>query len=276
MRHWIKLYTEALDDPKLHRLSDAEYRAYFNLLMVAGIVDRDGAVGTLPEIAFRLRMPPSRAKQILDQICAKGIEISSGSTEIYSISAFSQRQQRPPSANPEAVADRVARHRAAKQAESEACNDVTPSLQAPSNDPVTTIEEKRGEEKRTDESGRSSNAGTAPPKTASSALPPGVKVFQNVRHKFPPRANWDQIANSIGEQEKDLQFWRDVLIAWSGEGWNLQSVTGPLDYFKRHEMPGANPRNGSSGHAYAKPAKGAAARDHWNQKLEDLKAKQQK
>lgn len=80
------------------------------------------------------------------------------------------------------------------------------------------------------------------PKTGEAAAPPApvhpaVKVFQQVRAKFPPRETWDTIAETVGEQEHDLQLWRDVLVGYAAQGWNRQSVDGPLDWFKRREIP---------------------------------------
>jgi hypothetical protein len=143
------------------------------------------------------------------------------------ISAFSQRQEKPPSAKPNAVAARVAQHRAAKQGKSVTGNDVTPSLHANGNDPVTTLEEKRTEEKRGEE-------------TAKPSTPPAVEAFREVREKYPAKEKWADIQATVGTKPADIEFWRKVLIAYAGQGWNRQSVDGPLDFYKRKEIPHKN------------------------------------
>lgn len=233
MRRWVKLFTEILDDPKMAALSDREYRVFVNLLALAGQVDRDGELGTLKEIAYRLRMPPSKFLRILSGLCRKGIEIVSSQTEIYTISAFSLRNPGGASDTPEQVKNRVAKHRAHKQAISE---NVTPLQPEPCNGDVTALLDKNREEENRE--GATAPSTSPDPKVEKASKPsPAVETFRDVRHKYPAKETWPAIDAMVTADPKDLDIWRKVLIAYASQGWNRQAVDGPLDFFRRREIP---------------------------------------
>ena len=55
--YWIKLYHEMLDDPKMGRLTDRQFRCAINLFLLAGDCELDGILPGLEDIDFRLRSP---------------------------------------------------------------------------------------------------------------------------------------------------------------------------------------------------------------------------
>jgi hypothetical protein len=67
-----------------------------------------------------------------------------------------------------------------------------------------------------------------------------VKVFREVRRAWPAREAWPLIEAAVGTAPESLELWRKVLVAYAACGWNRQSVTGPLDFYSRGEIP----RNG--------------------------------
>lgn len=71
---WFRFYSEALDDPKVQRLSPALFKHWINLLC---IVSENEPRGYLPDnvedVAFKLRVKPSRAKRILSQLVDAGL-----------------------------------------------------------------------------------------------------------------------------------------------------------------------------------------------------------
>ncbi len=73
-------------------------------------------------------------------------------------------------------------------------------------------------------------------------IPPAVQVYREVRRRFPSQELWDGIAEVVGADESALAFWCDVLKAWVARGYNPMNVEGPLEWFKKHEIP----QNGSS------------------------------
>jgi hypothetical protein len=71
MNHWWRAYNEAVNDPKLQLISDSLFRAWFNLMCVASA--NDGNLPPLKDIAFTLRMAPTKAAQVLAQLHAAGL-----------------------------------------------------------------------------------------------------------------------------------------------------------------------------------------------------------
>lgn len=71
MSRWWRAYDEALDDPKLQRLSADLFRCWFNLLC---LTSKNG--GTLPQLAdisFALRIPEARMKKIMNELRLGGL-----------------------------------------------------------------------------------------------------------------------------------------------------------------------------------------------------------
>jgi hypothetical protein len=73
-------------------------------------------------------------------------------------------------------------------------------------------------------------------------IPPAVQVYREVRRRFPAQELWDGIAKAVGAEEQSLVFWRKVLQTWVARGYNPMNVEGPLEWFKKREIP----QNGSS------------------------------
>jgi len=71
VNHWWRAYNEAVNDPKLQLISDSLFRAWFNLMCIAS--GNDGALPALKDIAFTLRIAPTRAAQILSQLHVAGL-----------------------------------------------------------------------------------------------------------------------------------------------------------------------------------------------------------
>jgi hypothetical protein len=71
VNHWWRAYNEAVNDPKLQLISDALFRAWFNLMCIASA--NDGALPALKDVAFTLRLAPAKAAQILAQLHAAGL-----------------------------------------------------------------------------------------------------------------------------------------------------------------------------------------------------------
>lgn len=64
-----------------------------------------------------------------------------------------------------------------------------------------------------------------------------IKVFKEVRGRFPPKEHYAEIERVVGCEPVELDFWRKVLLEYSAIGWNRESVRGPLDWFKKRELP---------------------------------------
>lgn len=71
MNHWWRAYNEAVNDPKLQLLSDALFRAWFNVMCIASA--NGGELPALKDVAFTLRIPPAKAAQVLAQLNVAGL-----------------------------------------------------------------------------------------------------------------------------------------------------------------------------------------------------------
>jgi len=68
--------------------------------------------------------------------------------------------------------------------------------------------------------------------------PVAVQAYREVVNRFPDKATWPLIAKTVGEAEDDLQFWKKVVTAWIGCGWNKLNVSGMMECYQRREIPG--------------------------------------
>ena len=88
-KYWIKLYHEMLDDPKMGRLSDSQFRLAVNLLLLAGDCDNGGALPPPNDMHWRLR-EPANFDGDLEALLACGILEDNGGA--LRVSQFSERQ----------------------------------------------------------------------------------------------------------------------------------------------------------------------------------------
>lgn len=71
MSRWFRYYDDALDDPKVQRLSGDLFKAWVNLLSVAS--KRGGQIPSLSDAAFGLRMPEAKASLIVTELSHAGL-----------------------------------------------------------------------------------------------------------------------------------------------------------------------------------------------------------
>ena len=116
---WMKMWVEALDDPKLTRLSLAERGAWWGLLKLAHKCEAGGKIVSggeslgIDEIADALHLKTGEDRQALESMIAKMEKRGSlvWNDDVLTIVHYEERQRIPPSARPEAVAERVRRYR---------------------------------------------------------------------------------------------------------------------------------------------------------------------
>ncbi len=141
--NWFRVYNDARNDAKLRTLSDTQFRVWFNLLCLASeqaergiIVDYDLDLLAIEVAGGDDDLLRSTIKQLvrLRILCDDGSDLS--------FIHFLERQYDKPSDYPQAVRERVTRHRATPKA-----GDVTPLKRD-----VTHIQEKIREEEIREES----------------------------------------------------------------------------------------------------------------------------
>lgn len=74
-------------------------------------------------------------------------------------------------------------------------------------------------------------------KKPSQPVPAAVKVFRETLHKYPSKILWDDIVETVGENEDKLQEWAKLLKSWVGRGYNPVNVEGQLDAFRAGGLP---------------------------------------
>jgi len=131
MKTWIKLYTKIVDNPDFGSLPLEYVGAWSLLLALAGrLDDRDdkeietGRLDTPERIAWYLRRELTEIAPFLQKFQELGL-LHENDGCLY-ISKYCELQQRPPSARPSAVRERVQRHR--NKDKGRASNDVTSSM----------------------------------------------------------------------------------------------------------------------------------------------------
>ena len=120
---WLKMWIEWLHDPKMLSLSLAEQGAWWRLVTLAQqckadgqLVKDNGSPLTLPEIANSLHISTSGDMKTLQSMIVKMLAADSliWSSHVLTIVHFAERQAKTTSETPEAIRDRVRRHRESK------------------------------------------------------------------------------------------------------------------------------------------------------------------
>ena len=71
MSRWFRFYDDAVNDPKIIKLSDDIFRAWVNLLCVAS--KHDGALPAVDDVSIILRVKASRAAAIIAELVSCGL-----------------------------------------------------------------------------------------------------------------------------------------------------------------------------------------------------------
>lgn len=77
------------------------------------------------------------------------------------------------------------------------------------------------------------------PKKQREITIPAFKVFVEITEYHAINAHWrSEMARIVGDKPDDLEFWRRVIIGWTGKYPSKHNVEGMLDFYKRREIPG--------------------------------------
>lgn len=71
MSRWWRAYDEAVDDPKLQRISDKLFRGWFNVCCITS--QNGGGLPSFEDIAFKLRCSPAKAEALVRELVAAGL-----------------------------------------------------------------------------------------------------------------------------------------------------------------------------------------------------------
>ncbi len=67
-RPWFRVYSEALDNPKLQRLNGNTFKAWFNVACLANVSEPRGTLPAIKDIAFRLRLSDRQAQTMVREL----------------------------------------------------------------------------------------------------------------------------------------------------------------------------------------------------------------
>lgn len=252
MKSWIKLYTEILHDPKMGRLSDRQYRTCITLFLLAGQLDREGALPPVDDIAWHMRMEPTPLLDDMAALAAVGILTRDGDDWI--VTRFADRQARQPSETPEEVKRRVTEHR---QRKAQACNDDVTACNV-SVTPCNDIEKKREEKKREEK--------TTPlqPPPLQSPPPPllaqAMRAYECSIGLVAGPTQGDEMAAMVDElHAKKLDDWwtMAVKVACDQNHRSWAYVRGILRNCLRDGKPPGAPKQNGNGNARASPRRGS-------------------
>lgn len=71
MARWFRFYDDALNDPKVQKLSPKMFKNWVNILCLAS--KNDGEIPPIEDVAFSLRMPETEAASVLDKLNTCGL-----------------------------------------------------------------------------------------------------------------------------------------------------------------------------------------------------------
>ena len=74
--------------------------------------------------------------------------------------------------------------------------------------------------------------------------PPAARMFQACANRWPRRATYRRIHETVGEKPADLEFWGQVVSKYIGLNWNPGNVVGMLEWFEKGELPRVQRKNG--------------------------------
>lgn len=70
---WFRFYSEVLHDPKVQKLTPAQFKNWVNLLCLANDTEPRGSLPPIDDVAFALRVTEQAAESAVDQLCKAGL-----------------------------------------------------------------------------------------------------------------------------------------------------------------------------------------------------------
>lgn len=113
---------------------------------------------------------------------------------------------------------------------------------SPKNGPGLSTESGHTKEK-VNKSKKEKGAVAPGPSEEKIPIPAAVSVYRKVARRFPDKAMWPAISESVGESPEQLEFWEKVVLGWIGCGWNKLNIKGMLSLFKDRRIPTTEPNN---------------------------------
>lgn len=180
---WFRFYSEALDDPKVQRLPGDLFKAWVNLLCLANEGEPRGALPSVEDISFRLRLSHAKTVSVLNQLEKLGLldaDVDLGLTP----HGWDARQSKS-----DDVAARVKKSRS-RQGNTEECNVTSPVTRNDTSNVTETPQNKNREDTDTEQTEDLRLPVAAAPRKTRAAPKPAEVNRQN--------PIWDALAIAAG------------------------------------------------------------------------------
>ena len=76
------------------------------------------------------------------------------------------------------------------------------------------------------------------PSTATAEIPPSVMIFRECVGRYPIKTWWPFLDTLVGQDQRNLDRWREVVFRYVGCGWNPQNLNNMTRFFINGELPG--------------------------------------
>ena len=73
--------------------------------------------------------------------------------------------------------------------------------------------------------------------TAVTAKHPAIQAFKSNAHRYPPKTLYQEIADTVGEDPQDVEFWGQVVYGWIRVGWRPTHYEGMLERYRNRDIP---------------------------------------
>jgi hypothetical protein len=74
---------------------------------------------------------------------------------------------------------------------------------------------------------------------------PAIQAFRRAMNLYPKKTWWDDIIQTVGTEEADVEFWYTVCHDYDGCGWNKMNVKNMLVHYVARELPEVKGGNGN-------------------------------
>ena len=126
---WFRFYHEVVNDPKVQRLPAPLFKHWINVLCLASMNRERGMLPSVADLAFGLRLPESKVRQIVGELVSA--ELIDREGETFRMHGWANRQKRS-----DDVTARVQKHRASnddetlRETEDETLRETLPHVRA--------------------------------------------------------------------------------------------------------------------------------------------------
>lgn len=235
---WIKLYTEILDDPKMGRMPDYLWRRAVELFLLAGKTGTTGQLPPVEEIAWVLRLEPSRLAQNLHGLAEVGV-VHEAEPGKWVVTHFAKRQAAM------SDAERKQKQRAGENPSRKQC-EIVPPVSRDSHEIVTEGEEE--EEIEREEEEREPPAADDPfvvyEKNIGVLTAAVSKRIKLAEKDYPP--GWVPHAIQIAalRNKRRWDYVEGLLRSWQAEGKDSgEKASGDAEYLRSLQLAGYNIEN---------------------------------